>query len=91
MALFGSTFGRPGLDVREREIVTVAMLAASHPTAAQLAFHTRVALEQGVTQAELAEILLNTQFYVGLPMSNQAATTMIEPMRAALATTGKPT
>jgi 4-carboxymuconolactone decarboxylase len=82
MALFGSTFGRVSLSVREREILTVAMLAAAFPATPQLRFHTRVALEQGVSRAELAETLLQVQFHAGLPAANVAATTMLDVLRA---------
>jgi 4-carboxymuconolactone decarboxylase len=78
MGTFGCTFGRESFTVREREIVTVAMLAAMASVPKQLAFHVRVALEQGVRREELAEVLLHTQLYAGLPAANNAATTMLE-------------
>jgi len=78
MGTFGCTFGRGSFTVREREIVTVAMLAAMASAAKQLAFHVRVALEQGVRREELAEVLLHTQLYAGLPAANNAAATMLE-------------
>jgi 4-carboxymuconolactone decarboxylase len=83
MATFGCTFGRPGLDVRDRELVTVAVLAAMGTAPKQLTFHTRVALEQGVPRGELAEVLLHTQLYAGLPTANNAAAAMLEPLAAA--------
>jgi 4-carboxymuconolactone decarboxylase len=78
MGTFGCTFGRGSFTVREREIVTVSMLAAMGTASKQLAFHMQVALAQGVARAELAEVLLHTQLYAGLPAANNAATTLLE-------------
>jgi 4-carboxymuconolactone decarboxylase len=78
MGTFGCTFGRESFTVREREIVTVAMLAAMASAPKQLIFHVRVALEQGVRREEFTEVLLHTQLYAGLPAANNAATTILE-------------
>lgn len=74
MGMFGCTFDRPSLDLRAREIATVAVLAAMGTAPGQLEFHARVALEQGVEKALLPEILLYVQLFAGLPAANNAAT-----------------
>jgi len=54
---WGEIWSRPGLDLRIRSCITVAMLVAlNHPD--ELALHLRAALRNGVTPAELREVLL---------------------------------
>ncbi len=55
--LFGDIFGRDALDWRTREIVTVAALAAIGNVKPQLGAHIGIAKHNGVTDAEIAEIL----------------------------------
>ena len=55
--LFGDVFGRDILDWRTREIATVAALAALGNVKPQLASHIGIAKHNGVTDAEIAEIL----------------------------------
>lgn len=76
MGMFGCTFDRPSLDLRSREVATVAVLAAMGTASGQLRFHARVALEQGVAKELLAEILLHVQLFAGLPAANNAATVL---------------
>jgi 4-carboxymuconolactone decarboxylase len=78
MGVFGATFARPSLSVRQREIVTVAVLCALGHCAKQLLFHARVALEQGVEKNVLVEILITTQLFAGSPVANNAAATIRE-------------
>lgn len=78
MGMFGCTFGRESFTVREREIATVAVLSAMGNAHRQLAFHSRVALEQGVSREALAEVLLYVQLYAGLPAANNAAAIMLD-------------
>lgn len=58
--LFGDIFGRDVLDWRTREIVTVAALAALGNVKPQLDAHIGIAKHNGVTDAEIAEILAVT-------------------------------
>jgi|GEM_PF-2082487 len=83
MGMFGCTFSRPSLDIRAREIATVAFLAAMGTAPSQLAFHVRVALEQGVAKELLPEVLLHVQLFAGLPTANNAATLMREMLAPA--------
>jgi 4-carboxymuconolactone decarboxylase len=53
---YGRVLGRPGLDLRTRELCVVALLAAQ-PTPAQLYSHLRGALNAGATEAEVGEVL----------------------------------
>lgn len=68
---WGRVWSRPGLDRRTRSMLTVALLAAlGHEN--ELAMHVRAALRNGVTPAELTEVLLHTSVYAGVPAANSA-------------------
>jgi 4-carboxymuconolactone decarboxylase len=68
---WGEIWARPGLDRRTRSCITVAMtVALNRPD--ELAIHLRGALRNGVTVAELREILLQTAVYCGIPAANTA-------------------
>jgi 4-carboxymuconolactone decarboxylase len=68
---WGDVWARPGLDRRTRSAVTVAVLTAlDRPD--ELAMHLRAALRNGVTRAEIAEVLLHTAVYAGVPAANRA-------------------
>ena len=58
--LFGDVFGRDILDWRTREIATVSALAAMGNVKPQLAAHIAIAKHNGVTDAEIGEILGST-------------------------------
>jgi alkylhydroperoxidase/carboxymuconolactone decarboxylase family protein YurZ len=52
-------------------VVTLAVLAAlGHER--ELAMHVRAALRNGLTQEEIAEVLLHTGVYAGVPAANTA-------------------
>lgn len=63
--LFGDIFGRDVLNYRDREIATVAALASMSGVAAQLRSHCAVALNVGVTEAQLHEIAAALKASVG--------------------------
>ena len=68
---WGEVWGRPGLDRRTRSIVNLAMLAAvAKPN--ELRIHTRGALTNGVTKAEIQEIFLQATIYCGVPTAGEA-------------------
>jgi 4-carboxymuconolactone decarboxylase len=68
---WGEIWSRPGLDLRTRSCITVAMLVALNQPE-ELALHLRAALRNGVTPAELREVLLQTAVYCGLPAARSA-------------------
>ena len=53
---FGEVLSRPGLDVRTRELCTVAALSALGHAAPQLKWHAEAALHVGAQQAEVDEV-----------------------------------
>lgn len=64
---FGDIFSRPGLDLRTREIATVAALTAIGTAAPQLRVHIRGALNVGCTRAEIIEIIMQMAIFAGFP------------------------
>lgn len=68
---WGSVWSRPDLDRRTRSLITIAVLAAlgrEH----ELALHIRASRNTGVSDAELAEALLQVALYAGIPAANTA-------------------
>src|SRR6185436_13147160 len=53
---FGDIYCRPGLDVRSREIATIAALAALGNATPQLKVHIEAGLNVGLSQDEIVEI-----------------------------------
>ncbi|HEY2705336.1 MAG TPA: 4-carboxymuconolactone decarboxylase [Candidatus Dormibacteraeota bacterium] len=68
---WGEVWSRPGLDRRTRSCITVAMLAALG-CEDELALHLGAARGNGVSSAELAEVLLQVAVYAGAPRANRA-------------------
>ena len=68
---WGEIWTRPGLDLRTRSCITVAMLVALNRPE-ELALHVRGALNNGVTREELREVLLQSAVYCGVPAANAA-------------------
>ncbi len=63
---WGAIWDRPGLDRRTRSIINLAMLTALNRPH-ELKLHVRGALNNGVSQDEIAEILLQAAVYCGVP------------------------
>ncbi len=74
---FGMLWSRPGLAIRDRSLVTCAQLAALGKTE-ELKAHLRGALNVGISQAELVEVLMQTAVYAGVPAANEALKTAAE-------------
>src|SRR5260370_41798505 len=71
--LFGDVWERPQLSKRDRSLITCAALVAMGKTE-QMSFHFPRALENGVTQDELVELITHLAFYAGWPSAVSAAT-----------------
>ncbi|KEA65765.1 4-carboxymuconolactone decarboxylase [Marinobacterium lacunae] len=69
--LFGDIWQRTALTPRERSLVTVAALIAL-TRVAQQPFHMSKALENGLTDQELAEVITHLAFYCGWPCAASA-------------------
>jgi len=70
-AAWGAVWTRPGLDRATRSAVTLAILTTLH-CHGELAMHVRAALRNGLTRAQIAEVLLHTAVYAGVPAANAA-------------------
>ena len=68
---WGDVWARDGLDRRTRSIVTLAALTALRAEN-EIAMHVRAAITNGLTPAEITEVLLHTAIYAGLPAANAA-------------------
>jgi 4-carboxymuconolactone decarboxylase len=70
--VYGELYSRPGLTLRERQLITVAALAALGNATPQLKFHIAGALNVGCTPCELIEALMHVTIYAGFPASLNA-------------------
>jgi 4-carboxymuconolactone decarboxylase len=68
---WGEVWARPGLDRRTRSAVTLAVLTALR-CENELVMHVRAALRNGLSAEEIAEVLLHTVVYAGVPAANTA-------------------
>ena len=64
---FGDIYSRPGLDLKSREIATVAALTALGTATPQLKVHINGALNVGCTRQEVVELILQMAVYAGFP------------------------
>ena len=64
---FGDIYSRPGLDLRAREIATIAALTAMGTAAPQLKVHIEAGLNVGVTKEEIVETIMQMAVYAGFP------------------------
>ncbi|NHZ92820.1 carboxymuconolactone decarboxylase family protein [Massilia sp. CCM 8733] len=64
---FGDIYSRPGLDLRSREIATIAALCALGTAAPQLRVHIHGALNVGCTRDEVVEVMMQMALYAGFP------------------------
>jgi 4-carboxymuconolactone decarboxylase len=68
---WGEVWSRPGLPRHTRSLLTLAMLVAlNRPD--EFRMHVRAAVTNGVTGEEIAELLLQSAIYCGLPAANAA-------------------
>lgn len=68
---WGQIWTRPGLDIRTRSMLTIAMLAALGKDG-ELKLHIRATRNTGVTRDEVKEILMQAAVYAGVPAGNHA-------------------
>jgi 4-carboxymuconolactone decarboxylase len=69
---FGDIYQRPGLDLRSREIATVAALTALGHCLPQLNVHINGALNVGCKPEEVVETIIQMAVYAGFPASLNA-------------------
>jgi 4-carboxymuconolactone decarboxylase len=64
---FGDVYSRPGLDLKSREIASVAALTALGNALPQLKVHIHGALNVGCTRKEIIEVIIQMAVYAGFP------------------------
>ena len=69
---FGDVYSRPQLDLRAREIATIAALAALGNAQPQLKVHIEAALNVGCTRDEIVEVFMQMAVYAGFPAALNA-------------------
>jgi 4-carboxymuconolactone decarboxylase len=70
-AAWAQVWGRDTIPLRERSMLTIALLAAlgnDH----ELAMHIRATANTGATEGDVTEALLHVAIYAGVPRANQA-------------------
>ena len=68
---WGEVWARPGLPRKTRSLLTLALMVALGRSE-ELRMHLRAASRIGVTREEIAEVLLQTAIYCGVPAANAA-------------------
>jgi 4-carboxymuconolactone decarboxylase len=84
--LFGEIWSRPGLSLRERELVTLAALMAAK--ADGIALHMRNAHNVGISFDEMKEVILQATIYLGMPKALFAMRKLKAVMAEAAANSG---
>jgi len=64
---FGDIYQRPGLDLKSRELATVAALTALGNCLPQLNVHIHGALNVGCKPEEIVEVIIQMAVYAGFP------------------------
>jgi 4-carboxymuconolactone decarboxylase len=69
---FGDVYGREELALRDRQITTIAALAAIGNAAPQLKVHIQAGLRVGLSRQQVVEILMQIAVYAGFPAALNA-------------------
>ncbi|MCZ8515766.1 carboxymuconolactone decarboxylase family protein [Paenibacillus filicis] len=69
---FGEIYSRSVLDVKQRQLVTIAALTAQGGCEPQLQVHLNAAIRVGLTEQQVMEALLQCAPYVGIPKTINA-------------------
>ena len=71
--VFANLWTRPGLNRRDRSLLTLGILIALRATE-ELHLHIPAAIRNGVTKDEIAEIIYHSSGYAGFPAASSAGT-----------------
>ncbi|MFJ6572202.1 carboxymuconolactone decarboxylase family protein [Streptomyces sp. NPDC091292] len=78
-SVWGSLWAREGLSGRDRSLVTLGILIALGAEA-ELRTHVRIALTNGLTRDEIAEVVYHAGGYAGFPAATAARTAAREAL-----------
>lgn len=70
---YGDVYTRPGLDLKTRELITIAAITALGTAPLQLKSHIKGALNVGCTREEIVEVLIQMAVYAGFPYALNGA------------------
>lgn len=79
---FGDIYARPGLDVRTREIATIAALTAMGNAQPQLKVHIAAGLNVGLSRDEIVETIMQMAVYAGFPAALNGLSAAKEVLQA---------
>ena len=68
----GDIYARDGLDLRTRELIAIAALAAGGKATPQLRLHVESAEGAGISKAEIIEVMMQIALYAGIPAALNA-------------------
>jgi len=77
---YGDVMARPGLDLRSRQLATIAALTALGNAQPQLKVHIAGALNVGCKPQEIIEVILQMAVFAGFPAAINALTIAREEM-----------
>ena len=63
---WGYVWGRPGLALRDRSLINIAMISALNRPH-ELKLHVKAALTNGLKREEIREVLMQVAVYCGVP------------------------
>lgn len=86
---FGELYTREVIDLKTREMCTVAALTVQGFSLPELKLHVKAALRCGATRGEIAEIITQMIAYAGFPAATNALMTMQEAFDEVDAETAK--
>jgi 4-carboxymuconolactone decarboxylase len=78
--VFGSIWTRPGLDRKQRSLVTLGILIALRRTE-EVKNHVQIGLRNGLTVGEIEEALIQATAYAGFPAAYAASNAAAEVLR----------
>jgi 4-carboxymuconolactone decarboxylase len=88
---YGDVVSRPGLDLRSRQLATVAALTALGTAAPQLRAHLHGALNVGCTPTEIVEVIQQMAVFAGFPAAINGIAAAREVFESRGVTVGKAT
>lgn len=76
--VFGDVYSREGLNLKTKQMLTVTTLATLGNAKPQLAYHIHAALNIGVTEQEIIDIMTHISAYAGFPAAINGVNTAKE-------------
>lgn len=78
-SVFAALWAREGLSFRDRSLVTLGILIALGAES-ELRTHVQIAVTNGLTEAEIAEVIYHAGGYAGFPRATAARTAAREAL-----------